>query len=113
MNADVTGPLNKILEDEYLDQSDEQILNHLREIEKQHIVVLTHSRMALDSFEAMIPDVNQVIRTGLPSVGLSISENKKTQVQITTENLTLYIDLIGKQHLKLKKENIQYYFGKI
>ena len=85
LNADIKGPLNKILEDEYLDQSDEQILSHLKEIEKQHIVVLTHSRMALDSFEAMIPDVNQIIRTGLPSAGLSTSENKKNQVQIITE----------------------------
>ena len=59
--------------------------------------------MALDSFEAMIPDVNKVIRTGLPSAGLSISENKKNQVQIITKkNLTLYINLIGKQYLKLK-----------
>ena len=87
LNADIKGPLNKILEDEYLDQSDEQILSHLKEIEKQHIVVLTHSRMALDSFEAMIPDVNQIIRTGLPSAGLSTSENKKNQVQIITEKI--------------------------
>ena len=93
LNADVSGPLHKILEDEYLDQSDEQILNHLREIEKHHIVVLSHSRMALDSFEAMVPDAKQVIRTGLPSVGLSTSENKRRQVQIITENLTLYIYL--------------------
>ena len=93
LNADESGPLHKVLEDEYLDQSDKQILNHLREIEKHHIVMLSHSRMALDSFEAMVPDAKQVIRTGLPSVGLSTSENKRRQVQIITENLTLYIYL--------------------
>ena len=102
LNADITGPLNKILEDEYLDQSDEQILSHLREIEKQHIVVLTHSRMALDSFEAMIPDVNQVIRTGLPSAGLSISENKKTQVQIITEKFNFIHKSNRKTIFKIK-----------
>ena len=106
LDADESGPLHKILEDEYLDQSDEQILNHLMEIEKHHIVVLSHSRMALDSFEAMVPNPEQVIRTGLPSVGLPISEKRRRQVQIIIKKIINFIYISKEKCLKQRIFNL-------
>lgn len=80
LEADVKGPLNNIMTSDYLELSDEEILKNLKDIERVHMVRLTHACQALESLEAMAPVMATVVRAGLPSTGLN-SETKQLQVQ--------------------------------
>jgi hypothetical protein len=83
LDADVSGPLHGILEEEYLNLPDEKILKNLEEIERNHMVRLTYARIVIESLEALIPVTEQVVRVGLPSIGLNTadcSEIKNLQV---------------------------------